>query len=136
MTALPPGTAPLLPGTPLRRTYDLAADALGDRLLRRQPVKIALWALPDYAGDEHKAVYLLGSGTFDLLYTGSTGRGLGTVRARVDEHRRDPRKAEVTWVLVLPIQRDADAEQAEGEVGRLLGRPRLSRRLPRAHRTG
>ncbi|CAL9674227.1 hypothetical protein SUDANB15_07640 (plasmid) [Streptomyces sp. enrichment culture] len=136
MTVLPPGTAPLLPGTPLRRSYDLAADTLGDRLLRRQPVKIALWALPDYAGDEHKAVYLLGSGTFDLLYTGSTSRGLGTVRARVNEHRRDTRKAEVTWVLVLPVQREADVEQAEGEVGRLLGRPRLSQRLPRLNRKG
>ncbi|MGW8989974.1 hypothetical protein ACWGRF_08635 [Streptomyces zhihengii] len=114
----------------------MAADALGDRLLRRQPAKIALWALPNYAGDEHKAVYLLGSGTFDLLYTGSTGRGFGTVRARVDEHRRDPRKAEVTWVLVLPLRRDADVEVAEGEIGQLLGRPRLSQRLPQAHRRG
>jgi hypothetical protein len=99
-------------------------------------VKIALWALPDYAGDEHKAVYLLGSGTFDLLYTGSTSRGLGTVRARVNEHRRDPRKTEVTWVLVFPVHREVDVEQAEGEVGRLLGRPRLSRRLPRLNRKG
>lgn len=102
----------------------------------RQPVKIALWALSDYAGEEHKAVYLLGTGTFDLLYTGSTGRGVGTVRARVYEHRRDPRKAEVTWVLVFPMRRDADVEQAEGEVGRLLGRPRLSRRIPRPRLTG
>uniref|UniRef100_UPI002F90DC63 hypothetical protein n=1 Tax=Streptomyces sp. NBC_01592 TaxID=2975889 RepID=UPI002F90DC63 len=136
MTELPPGTAALPLGTPLRRSYDLAADALADRLLRRQPVKIALWALSDYAGEEHKAVYLLGTGTFDLLYTGSTGRGVGTVRARVYEHRRDPRKAEVTWVLVFPMRRDADVEQAEGEVGRLLGRPRLSRRIPRPRLTG
>ncbi|MFD6274532.1 hypothetical protein ACFWFI_02915 [Streptomyces sp. NPDC060209] len=134
MTTFPPGTAPLLPGTPLRRTYDLASNALGDQLLRRQPLKIALWALPDYAGDEHKAVYLLGAGAFELLYTGSTSRGRGTVRARVNEHRRDPRKSDVSWVLVLPIRRDADTEQAEGKIGRLLGRPRLSQRLPQTHR--
>ncbi|WP_345045391.1 hypothetical protein [Streptomyces sannanensis] len=41
-----------------------------------------------------------------------------------------------TWVMVLPVQREADVEQAEGEVGRLLGRPRLSWRLPRLRRKG
>ncbi|MEW2079879.1 hypothetical protein AB0941_41250 [Streptomyces sp. NPDC013433] len=131
LTDMPPGTATLVPGTSLRGAYDSACQVLGDRLLRPMPFKIALWALDTYIGAERKAVYLLGANALQVLYVGSTGRGKGCVRARVREHVRDPRKADVSWVLILPLTDDADEKAAEGDVGRHLGKPLLTMRLPR-----